>query len=311
MSDSARHDLFLLPEVTYGVTPNADPAFSDLRHTGTTLALTKDGFQSEELNSDRQIRDFRHGVKAVGGDVSVEFSYGSFDDILEALLGGTWTGEVLKAGTERRSFSLLRHFTDQVAADKPYHLFAGVEFNTLNLTIPASGIVTGSFGVIGQSLGVLGDLTTLTDTTGPTFGTPATTKPFDSFTGTITEGGTTIAIVTEISLTLENGLEARNVIGSAETIRPSIGRSNLTGSITAYFEDATLLEKFINETESEMVFTLVDAAGNSYQFDIPKIKYNGGQPDVSGQGSITINLPFQALYNDADASQLVITRASA
>lgn len=310
MADSSRHDLFLLPEVTYGTTPAADPAFVDVRHTGTTLALSKDGFQSEELHADRQIRDFRHGVEIVGGDIPVEFSYTSFDTILEALLGGTWATDVLKAGTTRRSFSILRHFTDLLAAAKPYHLFSGVEFNTLNLSVPASGIVTGSFGVMGKALSILGDLTSLTDTTGPTFGTPLTTKPFDSFTGSITEGGSAIATVTQIDLTLENGLAARNVIGSAQTIRPGIGRCNLTGSLTAFFEDAVLLEKFINETESALVFTLTDAAGNDIQFDIPRVKYNGGQPDVSGQGSITINLPFQALYNDGDASNIVITRTA-
>lgn len=308
MSDSARHDLFLIAEATYGTTPAVDPDFVDVRHTGNTLALTKDGFQSEELHADRQMRDFRHGVEIVGGDVPFELSYSSFDTILEATLGGTWSTGVLKAGVVRRSFSVLRHFTDLLTAAKPFHLFAGVEFNTLTLSVPASGPVTGSFSVIGKSLAVLADLSSLGT---PTFGDPVTTKPFDSFTGTITEAGSSIATVTQIDLTLENGLAARNVIGSPQTIRPSIGRCNLTGSITAFFENATLLEKFINETESSLVFVLTDAAGNDLEFDIPRIKYNGGQPDVSGQGSITITLPFQALYDASDASNIVVTRTDA
>jgi len=306
MADSSRHNLFFVPETTYGVTPAVDPSFADVRHTGTTLAITKESFQSEELHADRQIRDFRHGVRAVAGDVSFELSSSSFDDLLEGTFMGSWAGNVLKAGVTRRSFSLLRQFTDLTASDKPFHLFKGVELNTFSLSVPASGIVTGSFASIGQNMEINSDMTAYGT---PTYGTPDTTAPFDSFTGTITEGGIAIGIVTEISLSLENGLAPRNVIGSDETIRPTIGRSNLTGNMTAYFENSVLLEKFLNETESSLTFTLADAAGNSLQFDIPKIVYNGGQPDVSGQGAITLSLPFQALYDSIDESQIVITRS--
>jgi hypothetical protein len=308
MSDSSRHNLYYVAESTYGTTPTASPAFLDLRHTACSLGLTKTTAVSEELHQDRQIRDFRHGTKNVAGDVGLELSYGSFDAILEAILGGTWATDILKAGTTRRSFSLLRHFSDLASGDKPYHLFTGCEFNTLSLTVPASGIVTGSIGVLGKGMSPLADLSALTT---PTTGDPTTTEPFDSFTGTVTEGGSGIAIVTEISLNLDNGLAARYAIGSAETLQPSIGRSNLTGSITAFFEDATLLEKFLNETESALVFTLLDPAGNSYTVTLPRIKYTGGQPDVSGQGAITLSLPFQAIRDSSEASNIKIVRAAA
>ena len=305
MSDSSRHDMFYIEEVTYGDTPAVDPAFLDLRHTGTTLGLAKESFQSEELHADRQIRDFRHGVKSVAGDLSMELSYGSFDDFLEATLMGTWATDVLKAGVERRSFSVLRHFED-LPSGNPYFLYAGIEFNALNLTIPASGMVTGSFTVLGQSQVTLADLSSLGT---PTFGAPITTQPFDSFTGSILEAGGAISVVTEVSLTLENGLAAKNVVGSDETILPSVDKSNLTGSVTAFFEDTVILDKFLNETESSLEVTLTDPAGNSYIIELPRIKYNGGQPDVaSGGGPITINFPIQALYNVADLSNIVITR---
>jgi len=308
MSDSARHNLFLLAESTYGTTPSSDPEFVDIRHTGTTLALTKEGTISEELHSDRQIRDSRHGVKAVGGDINFELSYGSFDTLLEAVLLGTWSTNVLKAGVTRRSFSMLRHFTDQASGDKPYHLFSGIELNTLNLNIPVTGLVTGSFGTLGKGLTLLGDLSTLGT---PTFTDPTTTAPFDGFTGSITEGGTATSVVTAIDLTLANGLAPIYHIGSDETSLPSIGRCTLNGSITAVFQNAALFDKFVNETESALVVTLEDPAGNTYEINLPRIKYNGGQPDVSGEGSIVLTLPIQALYKVSDLSNIVITRANA
>ncbi len=285
MANGSRHSMRYVPEVTYGMTP-ATPVFKYIRHTGTTLGLSKETLQSEEIRDDRQIADFRHGAYQVGGDMNLELSFGSFDDLLEAVLLGTWEADApvlgtdrLKAGVVRRSFTVERFFGDILSADKPYHRFTGVEFNTLALSITANAMVTGVLGVLGQNL-TLGAAIIA----GATYEPVTSTSPLDSFTGTLNEAGVPIAVITEIQLNIENGLEARFVVGSKSSIRPSIGRSNCSGTVTAYFENSALLEKFINETESSIVFNLPDAAGNLYTITLPRIKYNGGQPDVDGEG---------------------------
>lgn len=312
MADGSRHSMRFVLESTYGVTP-ATPAFDIVRHTGTTLGLSKEALQSEEIRDDRQIADFRHGARQVGGDISIELSYGSFDKILEALLGGTWATDTpalgtdqLKAGTTRRSFTVERYFGDILTADKPFHRFTGVEFNTLQLQINANAMITGTIGVVGKDM--------LTDTvivTGATYNPATTTSPLDSFTGTLNENGTPIAVITEIQLKLDNGLDPRFVVGSKTTLRPSIGRSNVSGQITAYFENSLLLEKFINETESDIEFNLPDGAGNNLKVILPRIKYNGGQPDVQGEGPITLSMPFQALLDSTTNTNIIIERTPA
>lgn len=312
MANGSRHSMRYVAEATYGTTP-ATPAFKPIRHTGTTLGLSKESLQSEELRDDRQIADFRHGAYQVGGDINIELSYGSFDDLLEAVLLGTWavdgggTGiDRLKAGVTRRSFTVERFFGDILSADKPYHRFTGVEFNTLSLAINANAMITGSFGVLGQGMS-----TGTAIIAGATYAAATTTSPLDSFTGTLSEAGTPIAVITEISLSLENSLEARFVVGSKQSIRPSIGRSNVTGQVTAYFENSALLDKFINETESSIEFELPDGAGNKYTFTLPRIKYTGGQPDVDGEGPITLSMPFQALLDATTGTNLIIDRQDA
>ena len=116
MANGSRHSMRYVAESTYGQTP-ATPAFKPIRHTGTTLGLSKESLQSEEIRSDRQIADFRHGAYQVGGDINIELSYGSFDKLLEAVLCGTWQidspaagTDRLKAGTVRRSFTIERFF---------------------------------------------------------------------------------------------------------------------------------------------------------------------------------------------------------
>lgn len=298
IASGASHGLTYIQEVTYGVTP-ATPAMKALRNTGVTVGLKRDSIQSEELRSDRQIVGFRLGNKQVNGSVDIELAYGDFDDMLQAALCGTWATNVLKAGSVRRSFTLERFFTDI-----PTRLrYTGCEVNELNLTVAPNSQVKGSISFIGKDQDSSNAMIT-----GATYPAPTNTQVFDSFIGTIKEGGVTYGSCTQIELSIKNGIEPNFVIGSSTTAGNTIGQSVVTGTVTAFFENVTMLNKFINETDSSLEFELVDLANNRLKFFLPKIKYTGGQPDVTGPGSISLSLPFQALYNTADLSQIVITR---
>lgn len=305
IATGSRHDMAYIAETTFGTTP-ATPAFTPIRHTGTTLGLSKDAIESEELREDRQIAHFRHGNKSVSGDINFELSYDSFNDLIEAVACGTWTSdgdpEVLLVGSTARSFTIERHHEDI----GKYIRSTGCSFNTMSLSVAPNSMVTGSFGVIGKDL-----TTSAAAISGATYSAETTTAPFDSFTGSITEGGSAIAVVTALELNIDNGMESQYVIGDATTLQPPLAKSTVTGSVTAYFEDTTLIDKFINETASSMQFTLTDAAGNDYIFDLPNIKYNSGNPEVGGPGAITVTLDFIALYDSSTGSQLKITRDDA
>ncbi|MZR63862.1 phage tail tube protein [Alcanivorax sp. DP30] len=308
-ANGSRHSMALVAETVAGTTP-ATPTFTPIRQTGTTLALTKETIQSQELRADRQIADMRHGNKQIGGDISCELSFGgAFDTMLEAVLCGTWEEDTpsagtdeLKAGIVRRPFTIERHFADI----GQYLRYKGCEFNTWNLTVSPNAIITSNFGLVGRSM----DDPAQTAISGATYDADTTASPFDSFSGTIEEGGAAIAVITELSLTLENGLSPLFVVGSDTAECISIARSNLSGSVTAWFESEALYEKFINETESSLEFTLSDGT-NAYGFSLPRIKYNSGQPDVSGEGEVTISMDLMALYDETEESQIVITKGAA
>ena len=301
IATGSRHNLSYVVEATFGTTPSS-PGFTPIRHTGTTLGLSKDAVESEELREDRQVAHFRHGNKSVTGDINFELSYGGLDALLEATLCGTWATNVLKAGTTRRSYTVERHHQDI----GKYLRSTGCQFNTMSLSVAPNSMVTGSFGIIGSGFTTSGSALG-----SATYSAESTTAPFDSFSGSITEGGSAIAIITALELNIDNGMEALYVVGSADTLLPSIGKSSVTGSVTAYFENTTLLDKFVAETTSSIQFTLTDAAGNDYIVLLPKVKYNSGNPEVSGPGAITVTLDFVALYNSSDASQIKITRVPA
>lgn len=207
--------------------------------------------------------------------------------------------DLLKVGTTQKSMFIERRFADI----SKFLLYNGCVANTLSLSMTPGQIVTGSVGLVGSKL----------TTSSSEVATPAaatTDDAFSGFEGVLLEGGTEIAIVTSVSLNLTNGVEANFVIGTDETPQLSTGRSNLTGTLTAFFEDLTLLDKFINETESSLRITLTDPAFKLLQINAPRIKYNGGDVPVSGEQSLQIDMPFQALLSTADASNLIFTRAA-
>src|SRR3990172_2515257 len=297
-ASGAPHRMPYVAETTWGPTP-APPTLSAIRHNSATLALQRGTLQSEEIRDDRMLVDFRLGQRSVAGDIVGELSDGSYDDFLQAALGGTWAADVLKAGVVRRSFTVERYFADITR----YVRYRGCEVNTLALTVSPEAICGITFGMMGKDQ----DATASTAIAGSTYPAAPTSSPYDGFSGAINEGGSAIAIVTEVSINLNNNLQANPVIGSISGLQATIGRSLITGSLSAYFEDEVMLNKFINETSSSLSFTL-GGSGSGMTLLLPKIKYTGGQPDTSGEGSIILQMPFQALYDSTEATNIKITR---
>ena len=85
-------------ETTWGTAAGASGA-QYLRRVTSDLSLNKEGYQSEEIRTDYQISDFRHGVRRVEGTINGELSPGTYEDLFAAALrksfaAGATTGAV-------------------------------------------------------------------------------------------------------------------------------------------------------------------------------------------------------------------------
>jgi len=72
-------------ETTYGVLAGNTGA-RQLRRVTAAFSLQKDQYSSEELRSDYQVADMRHGVRTADGSISGELSPGSYADLMAAAL---------------------------------------------------------------------------------------------------------------------------------------------------------------------------------------------------------------------------------
>jgi len=297
MADGSRRILKYIKETTFGVTPST-PTMVTIRNTGGAgIKYDRSLIQSQEMRTDRAVADVTQGNKKPALDFPMEMSAASFDDFLEGALGDTWNTDVLQCGVDLPSYSIEEGFEDIAS----FTLMKGAKVGTFALDIKPDAIITGAFGFVGKSVA------SPTGSTAASITTPPNTKSvFNSFTGSIKEGGAVIGIVTGLTLALTNNLTPEFVVLQDEASGIGAGRVNISGDLTVYFPDDTLLSKYINGTETSIEFTIGDVDGNTYTFLMNKVKYTSESKNIP-EGSIVQTLGFMALADDTHTT-LEITR---
>lgn len=297
-SQGSRTQLAYVAEVTYGTTP-ATPAMIALPFNTHSVDLTKTRVQSAEITPDRMPRIDRHGQRAVSGDILVEMRPADYDFLLEDALFGTFTANVLNTGTTVQSFVL----EDGALDIAQYRAFTGCMVNTMQMSIAPNQMTMATFGIIGKNM------TQGTSPLDASITAASGNEPFDSFSGTISEGGSTIAYVNSIDFTLNNNLNPTFTLGAVSTPQMEFGMSTLEGTMTVFYQDAALITKFLNETESSLSIVLDDrVAGKNYTLLMPRTKINGAAVPVGNPASRLITIPFVALRDSTTGTQLRITR---
>lgn len=292
--------LAYVAESTFGTTPDT-PALIETRVVSHSLAVNREFVTSPHIGKRGEF-DGNQGVGAVGGDIQAMLRYGEFDTFLEAVMQGTWTTNVLKIGTTKRSFTFEDPSPDLTTAT--YAAYRGVMLNTLaiNLT-PGAVHVPVTFGVVGKSLAYADSPLDASYTA------PSNNAAFTAFEGSISEGGSAIATVTALTLNLNNNLAPANALFDNEPVYINNGVAQVSGEMTVLFTAKALANKFLNETETTLSFTIESAAGD-LTFLCPRVKYTGAAVP-NGLDARVMTLPFTALYDTTEATALKITRAAA
>lgn len=376
-TDGSKTLYTFLAETTPG-TPIAG-AYQTLRSKlGVKFDPTRETFQSKERRSDRQQGPLVYGTISGSASIPVEWSYGTYDALMEAVMGGTWTSEVLKIGNTARTFGFEETASELGIVEQNQ----GVQFSSFSISKKNNAIVEGSIDgifrnlkvaqtkgvnlaydsaaktitrssagfqtvdgwVLGDSVTALGNtdagnnnttpwvITTLTDTVmtfttatgivtktataGITLnlGTLATSvvaattiAPFDSLTGTITEGGTVIAHVTGWDLKVEQAIQPNFALNSTSAQSTSVGEIKVSGNLTVYYVDQSLRKKFLNGVSSSLSLVLGSvSATKAYTFALGTVSYTANTRDDAELARIE-TIPFSATYTVTD-SALKITR---
>jgi len=281
-AQGSRSSLSFITEATFGTTPAGN--FTNLPFSTHSLNLTKD----RVAGTDIQAGVDRHGNRQVGGDIVVDLRDGDFDSFLESAMLNTWATNVLKVGTTPKFFSI----EDYAADIDQARVFTGMSVSTMAISLAPNQMVTTTFGMVGKDMAI--------SATEKTQDAASGAAPFDAYSGDISignvGGAAPVAIVTALDFTLNNSYAPTFVIGDDSAPSLEYGRAEVEGTLSAYFEDASLINRFLNETETEIEVSVNDPTGaNSYTFSFPRVKINSADVGVDGPTSRMISMSFVAI----------------
>jgi len=223
----------------------------------------------------------------------------SYITLVDDAAGETVTikGQSITNAANKKTFSLEKAYTD-LSNVFSYH--KGMIVNTMTLNAASGAIVEGSFGFMGRDSAY----------TGTTIGTgadvtPAAT-PIMSATaniGTIYIDGTALTTTYLKSINLSTTANARQLdaIGNLYPIDVNLGSLGVTAAISAYFNDATQINRFLNGTSFSLVWSFQDSATNWIVVDLPYCKYNTGTVSASTLNADTMSdLSVTALLSPSE-----------
>jgi hypothetical protein len=382
-------------EATFG-TPSTD-AGKLLRRVSSTIAVNKDAFTSNEVRSDQQVFDARHGTRRAQGVLTADLSLESYDDFLAAVMRSTWSagitanqatllsvtasnsggtftfgggslitagfkvgdvfrftagvpvanlnrnfritnltatvmtvfpkptdmasqstftlgvrGRKLLMGTLTPSFTIEQNYPDLDITE----LFTGMRVGEAALSLAPAGVATANFSFQGRD-GVVS-----TGASAPYFANPAsetTTGVLSGVNGSLSLNGAISAVVTSLDLSINTNLSSQPVVGSQYVPDIFYGRSVVTGNVSAFLEDASLLNAFLNESEVDIVAQLETAGADPKDFmvvNMQRVKMTGMNKTIGPDGGVVASFPFQALLKPGgtgtafDQSTLVFQRSN-
>lgn len=362
-------------ETTWGVAAGTTGG-QLLRRVTSDLDLLKSTYESNEMRSDFQVADMRHGIRSAAGTINGELSPGTYSEFFEAALrklfaagattgvktdisfaanainrgagsfitDGFKVGDVVRAtgsaansnkncrittltalamGVDRTltveavgpsvtvalpgkktsvpltghtddSFSIEHFFADLVQSE----LFTGCKPSQIDVDLPPTGMSTIAINVQGKGI---------TPDTSEYFTTPSsetTSGLLTGVSGKLRVGTTDLAVVTGAKLSIQGNYSNAEVVGSNEIAAVFPGRVRVSGEFTAYFEDVTLRDAFVNETELSLYLYLTTGSEDNADFVniiMPRIKVGGAKKD-DGEKGIIQTIPFTALLNISGGS---------
>lgn len=300
-SSSAKLSVGVLAETVYGTTP-ATPQLVEIPVSDISLDETWTEILDTSKQTDRQERYVVKGNKQVSGSVGGDLAHANHDILLESLLYGAFATNVLKPGSTRKSF-VLETFD---SVNTQYRYANGVLVDSLSIDVPLDGPVTFDAKLVAKSLSAFSG--TSIDSTGYTAAPLKTPLLTVETTGFIKEGGVAAGFIQNAKFTISNNLDVKYALGSRDAVEVAIGKLQVTGEITCYFDSPTVFNKCRNSTASSLDFKFSDGT-NTIQLFVPNVRYTKANVVTSGDKAIEVKMTFRGLYDATSAANLVITRS--
>ncbi len=227
--------------------------------------------------------------------------------IVTAVAGYAITQSLVQNGNTVRSFTFEWNQADigQILA------FRGMQSNSMSLKLEVGSIVTGQFGFTGMAH-TINAATTLPGATAASQSLDVMNAVTDV--GLVMENGANLLgvnnFIQSVQLDVTNNLRTQKAIGVYGNSDIGVGELAVSGQLQVYFESATYYKKWLQGTNTSLVFGMADPLGNGYLVELDKVRFvNGGLSAPTKDSDVILSLPFEAYFNAATNRGIRITRA--
>jgi len=294
-------------EESFGTAPST-PAGKILPINSFGVNVSRNKNSAETLTGRRDPVEPFDGDVEVSGDVVVPVDLRAFPWWLKLLMGAPATTEdtgvythVFKVSDTTPSGILQCQFgTDPLS----YGLFNGAKVSSLSMTVGGDEELTATLSIAGRNA-------VYSTTNYDSSATPVTLKRLNNFQAQLKRNGSNFATVTQLDLTIDNGLDTsiRTIGGEGMVYDIPEGIMNVSGTMTALFTGLDLIEEAKNSTEMSLEVGVEIDASNSFKILFPEVQAQYQGPQVEGATGITVEFPFVAYFNNdtTNNSCVVIT----
>lgn len=218
----------------------------------------------------------------------------------------TISGSQIRNGVAQRSFTIEKSFTDIGQT----FTYTGETVDNFNLDLKG-GILTGSVDFMGktmtQQVASLLNATVTSSTSNPVMNSVNNI-------GNILEGGVafTNTAVKEMTLPIKNQLRGKEGLGFLGNFEVGSGTLEIKGTLSVYFADAVLYQKFLTNSSSSLSFRVIDNAGNGYVITLPFIKYSDATIAGGSMNSdMMVDMNYTAMRDPVTGRTIIIDRVGA
>jgi hypothetical protein len=222
--------------------------------------------------------------------------------VVSATAGGRIATSRLTHGIAQSSFTLERNNADIGR----FMAYRGMTPSKMSVGVSSGSLSTISFDFMGKDATIAASDGITTQLPG----TAVASYSYDIHSGVtgascvLWEGGLPITgtFVKSISMDFDNTLRSQEAICTLGAISIGSGTISISGSMSVYFADLALFTKFKNNTNSSIIFSSIDTAGNGYVFTIPVANISTWKTNASGKDTdMMVDIQFIGLRDAANA----------
>lgn len=213
-------------------------------------------------------------------------------------------GDTIKNGKIQKSATFETAYPELESGNK-YKRATGCMVGSAEIALPPTGLATISYTIDGK------DSKPFADPIAATVTPPVLGSLLASVNGGALVNGLPMALITDFSISIDNALSGRPVVGS--NFRPQIfmGKLGITGNATVYLEDLAF-EGYFDEEEEISIISYMDGGDGSFlQITLPRVKLSSSEVTADGEDGATIQCAYTALLDAASNCMIKIQQFTA